>query len=154
MDIINHPTESGYHQLQQHIDTVIGKIGLQRTLCLLDSFIKNVSVSFKETDKVKLLTYYIVSLALETFELREDLFYVSNVTEYRDARMCCFHLIRKYTGETFAKTGIGFHCSERKVAYGNQITEERLSFPQAYQGFVLNYHQLESRLLEFIGKLN
>jgi len=143
-----------YLQLHNSIDKVVGKIGLERTIFLTESFIKNTSVTFNEGEKIKMISRYVSNLAIESFELAAESFYISVVRDYRDARMVCYHLLRKYTSDTFSKIGLAFQCSERCVAYGFRITEERLANPKAFAVFVGNYHVLESKLLEFIGKLN
>ena len=145
---------NSYNKLQSSIDKVIGKIGLQRTIYLIDSFICNTTVTQNEQEKIKMITQYLVSLAVKVFELESELFYISNVREYRDARMCCFHLLRKYTDDTYSKIGLSFSCSERIVMYGYSKSEERLSIPKGNAKFVANYTLLESKLIGFIGKIN
>lgn len=147
-------TSTNYGNLQGSIDKVIGKIGLRRTICLLDSFISNTTVTQNEREKIKMVTQYLVNLATKVFDLRDDLFLISNVREYRDARMCCFHLLRKYTDDTFPKIGLSFNCSSRIVMYGFTVTEDRLSMPKGNSKFVSNYTLLESKLIDFIGRIN
>lgn len=147
-------TSSNYTQLQDSIDKVIGKIGLRRTKFLLDSFIDNTTVTQNEREKIKMVTQYLVSHAIKVYELNEDVFLSSTVREYRDARMCCFHLLRKYTEDTYPKIGLNFNCSARIVMYGCLAVEDRLSMPKGNSKFVANYTLLESRLIDFIGKIN
>jgi len=147
-------TPNDYNLLQSSIDKVIGKIGLQRTITLLNSFITNTSTTKNEQEKIKMVTGYLVNTAIRVYELSDDLFYTSNIRGYRDARMCCFHLLRKYTDDTFSKIGLSFRCSERSVIYGCNISEERLSMPKGNMPFVAKYNLLESKLIEFMGKLN
>jgi hypothetical protein len=143
-----------YTQLQSSIDEVVGKIGLNRTITLLNSFINNTTVSQSEGEKIKMITQYLVSVAIKVFDLRDDIFYISAVREYRDARMCCFHLLRKYTEDTYPKIGLNFKCSARIVMYGCTMVEDRLVVPKGNGKFVANYSLLESRLIEFVGKIN
>ena len=145
---------NNYSQLQESIDKVIGKIGLRRTKYLLDSFINNTTISQGEREKIKMVTQYLVSLTAKVFDLKEELFIISTVREYRDARMCCFHLLRKYTGDTYPKIGLYFNCSARIVMYGCFAVEDRLAMPKGNSKFVANYTLLESKLIEFIGKIN
>ncbi|MBS1635386.1 MAG: hypothetical protein JST26_05640 [Bacteroidetes bacterium] len=153
MDISKKTTDD-YHRLQSGIDKVIGKIGLQRTIFLLDSFINNTTITQNEQEKIKMVTSYLVNLAVRVYDLNAELFYISQERSYRDARMCCFHLLRKYTDDTFSKIGLSFGCSERSVIYGHTVSEERLSMPKGNMAFVANYTLLESKLIEFIGKIN
>ena len=143
-----------YSKLQASIDEVIGKIGLDKTILLLNSFISNTAVSQSDGEKIKMITQYLISIAIKVFDLREDLFYISAIREYRDARMCCFHLLRKYTEDTYPKIGLNFKCSARIVMYGCVTVEDRLYVPQGNGKFVANYGLLESKLIEFIGKIN
>lgn len=143
-----------YGSLQHSIDQVIGKIGLQRTIFLLDSFINNTTLRQNDSEKVQLLTHYLVNEAIHAFDLNTGLFYVCGERSYRDARMCCFHLLRKYTDYTFSKIGLNMHCSERTVMYGNTVAEQRLCVPKGNPVFTSRYTLLESKLIEFISKVN
>ena len=120
----------------------------------MTSFINNTSVKHTEPEKIRLLTQYVIGTAIREFELKEELFFFSSIREYRDARMCCFHLLRKYTQDTLPKIGLSFQCSERTVEYGCGKVTERLAVPQGNTRFVANYAAIETRLLEFIGKVN
>lgn len=145
---------SDYSEFQESLDKVIAKIGLRRAKILLDSFIDNTSISQDETHKIQMVTQYLVSNAIRLYGLAEENFLTSTVLEYRDARMTCFHLLRKYTSDSLPKIGLGFRCSSRVVGYGCEVTEDRLSLPKANARFVANYTQLESKLIDFIGKIN
>ena len=143
-----------YNSLQRSIDKVVGKIGLEKTIHLLESFINNTYIKHTQQEKVRMVTQYLIGLAIKEFELKDELFFQGNIREYRDARMCCFHLLRKYTENTLPKIGLAFQCSERTVEYGCNKASERLAVPQGNTRFVTNYIAMEARLLEFIGKLN
>ena len=143
-----------YALLQETIDRVLGKIGLKKMVFLLNSFISDTRVASGQHEKLTMITHYIKNQAIQAFDLSEELFLVSEIREYRDARMCCFHLLRKYTGDTCAKIGLSFHRSSRIVTYGCNITEERLSIPKGNSGFVSNYKTMESRLLDFMARIN
>lgn len=147
-------TPSDYTQLQSSIDKVIGKIGLQRTVFLLENFTNNLTVRVGEQEKIKLVNQFLINLAIHVFELEAELFFLSDVREYRDARMCCYHLLRKYTGDTFARIGLAFQCSQRAVSYGYAVAGERLEMPKGHPVFASKYTLLESHIIEFIGKLN
>ena len=150
----NSPSAADYGSLQNSIDQVVGKIGLQRTIFLLNSFITNTSVSHNETEKMQMLTRYLVNEAIQAFNLDTGMFYVCGERSYRDARMCCFHLLRKYTDYTFSKIGLTMHCSERAVMYGSTVAEQRLGVTKGNHVFNSRYSLLESKLIEFISKVN
>lgn len=145
---------SNYNTLQKSIDKVVGKIGLDKTIHLLESFINNTCIKHTQQEKVRMVSQYLVGLATKEFELQDHLFFHSNVREYRDARMCCFHLLRKYTEDTLPQIGLLFQCSERTVEYGCAKATERLAMPKGNTRFVTNYIAIEARLLEFIGRIN
>lgn len=147
-------TETDYSKLQTSIDKVIGKIGLEKTICLMESFINNTSIKTNEQERIKLITQFLKGVAISVYELEERLFLDSQLRDYKDARMCCFHLIRKYSEDTYSKIGLAFQCSERVVSYGFNKTEERLEFPKGNAKFNENYNLMEARLIEFIGKIN
>lgn len=143
-----------YLHLQKSIDTVVGKIGLHQTIHLLESFINNTTAKHTEHEKVKLVTHYTIGLAIKVYELQEEHFFTSSIREYRDARMSCYHLLRKYTQETLPKIGLSFGCSERTVEYGCNKTSERLAVPKGNTAFVSSYRSIEGGIIEFIGKIN
>lgn len=142
-----------YENLQQSIDKVIGKLGLQRTIALLDSFVGKMSIKPDETEKVKLITGYLVSTAIKCYDLNEQEFYSSKIREYREARMICYHLLRKYLEYSYPKIAKAFKQKERIVMHFYHRAEEFLSVPQFYKPFVQKYTAIENQLIEFIGKL-
>jgi len=146
--------ETNYITLQLTIDKVVGQLGILKTISLLESFVGKTTIGQGEHKKNKIISQYLVGAAIKEFDLHEELFYVSHVREYRDARMCCFHLLRKYTQDTLPKIGLTFQCSERSVEYGCTKVSERLAHPKGYVKFVSAYQAIEIKLLEFIGKIN
>ncbi len=147
-------TNGIYAQLQSCLDKVINKLGPERTTFLLESFIANTTLNENEKGNVKLVLEFLAEKAIEIFELEEKFFYQSNIRAYRDARMCCFHLLKKYTSDTFSKIALSFRCSDRVVSYGFHTADERLSVPKFHQEFVAKYTSLESQTINFIAKIN
>ena len=143
-----------YNTLQSTIDKVVGKIGLGHTIELLETFIGNTSIKHSTPEKIKLLSHYIITLAIQHFDLSEQLFFVNAKQEYRDARMCCFYLLRKYTQDSYPKIGLAFRTSERTVEYGCAKVSERIEAPKGNAGFVARFIAIETGLLEFITKIN
>ena len=142
-----------YQSLQNRLDEVVGKLGLQRTVALLDSFINKLSVAPKQTEKVKLITHYLKITAVKCFDLKEEDFLTSNIKEYREARMICYHLLKKYCDFSYAKIAEVFGQSERTVLYFYHKAEELLSLPQHYKSLAQRHATIEDQLIEFIGKL-
>lgn len=143
---------SDYRELQDTIDKVIGLIGLTETKSLLDSFIGNTTL--KDRHEKKLIAPYIISVAIEVFQLNEKEFLTCNENDYRDARYCCFHLMHKYTNSTFSKIARIFNLSDRQVGYGYKVTEERLAIPKYHKEFVANYKSIESKLVRALAKMS
>ena len=143
-----------YHDLQQSIDTLIGKFGLHKTIEVIDSLSGNTELQSKDSEKVKLLLVFIISQAIEVFNLKEEHFYSSAVQEYREARMVCYYLLKKYTDTSYAKIGENFNQSKRAILYNYHKCDEILSIPQFYKALVEKFKTLENNTINFIAKLN
>jgi chromosomal replication initiation ATPase DnaA len=143
-----------YHDLQNIIDRIIGKIGLSNTIVLLEQVIQEGSVSIAGGEKNKLISAYLVSRCLTTFDLIDSEFNHSTVREYREARMACFHLLKKYTEASYAYIAQQFDQKKRNVLYSCQKCDDMLSVPQFHRSFIERYQALERNILEFIPKLN
>lgn len=147
-------TNGIYAQLQDCLDKVVAKLGPERTTFLLESFVANSTLKENEAGKTKLVLEYLAVKAIEAFGLEEEHFYTCDITAYRDARMCCFHILKKYSSDTYTKIAQSFRCSDRVVSYGYHIAEERLKLPKFHQDFVSKYIFLESETINFIAKIN
>lgn len=143
-----------YNTLQSLLDSVIGKIGTERTHELLKTFLSNTPIEAEQEQKITMLTQYLISLATTAFDLLPQQFIISQVREYRDARMCCFHLLRKFTKCTYPKIGLSFQCSSRAVMYGCSEVEDRLAMPRNCPDFSRRYRSIESQLIVFISKID
>lgn len=142
-----------YGHLQQSIDKVIGKIGLQRTIDLLESFLNGITVKKKETEKLKLIFAYLVSTAAECYDLTEEQIFKDSTQEAKDARMICYHLLHKYAHLSYSKIGEKFSQPKRTVMYYTLKAEEYLSIPASYKELMQKYDAIEKELVEFIGKI-
>jgi chromosomal replication initiation ATPase DnaA len=143
-----------YSDLQQHIDTLIGKFGLQHSVEVVASLTNNTALSAPDKEKVKLLLVFTISKSIDIFDLMEANFYTSSVQEYREARMACYFLLKKYTDCSYAKIGERFNQSKRAVLYHYHKCDEMLSIPQYYKPFVDKFKLLEHHIINFIAKLN
>ena len=151
---MSNKTLNNYSKLQQQIDQVIGKIGLDKTIFLLSSFIDSYNIAVSQPQKFQMLSRYLITECIRVFELNDKLFFTSNIQEYRDARMVCYHLLKKYTGLSYSKIAEDFGLTKRNILYGAKKCEEKLSVPYYYEGFVEKYDLLESTFLQFISKLS
>lgn len=146
-------SQPDYIELQRQVDAVIGKIGLRNTIFLLTSFMDTARVPIHKPHRFRVIGQYLILTAIQLFELEDKLFFSSGIEEYRQARMACFHLLRKYTGTSHAKMAKDFGLTKRNVVYNCAKCEERLSVPYYYTTFVEKYEALEKSLIHFISKL-
>ena len=65
---------SDYEDLQYHIDMVVGKIGLQKTVVLLRSFVEKAQFEPVKNNAPLLLTF-LTNEAIACFDLKEEDFY-------------------------------------------------------------------------------
>ena len=142
-----------YEDLQHSVDTLIGKFGLKKTIEVLESLSENTQLKSKESDKIKLLFVYIVSKSIKVFDLKEEDYYTNTIQEYREARMSCYYLLRKYTGISYRKIGEDFKQTKRAILYNYQKCEDMLSIPTYYKEFADRFKTLEDHLINFIAKL-
>ncbi len=150
MDKIN----PDYHDLQSGIDQLLGKFGLPKTLEIIQSLTHNTKLNTKGDEKSKLLLVFLITKSIEVFQLQEDSFYTSTVQEYREARMSCYYLLKKYTDSSYAIIGEQFQQSKRAILYNYHKCEEILTIPQFYKDYMSKFKLLEDHTINFIAKLN
>ncbi|MBQ21696.1 MAG: hypothetical protein CMD31_13155 [Flavobacteriales bacterium] len=140
-------------RLQQALEGVINNIGIEKTTELLESFNNNSSITASEMGKVKLIATYVSSQAIRLFSLEESKFYTSDIREYREARMACYHILYTYTKCSYAKIGELFGKNKRGILYYCQKCKELVEAPFFDKEFAEKYQQLDKYTIEFIGKL-
>ncbi len=143
-----------YHDLQTGIDQLLGKFGLSKTLEIIHSLASNTQLKTREDEKAKLLLVFLKAKSIEVFQLQEATFYTSVVQEYKEARMSCYYLLKKYTDSSYAIIGEHFGQSKRAILYNYHKCDEMLSIPQYYKDFVSKFSVLEDHVINFIAKLN
>lgn len=153
-EAINDNQAPDYKDLQRTIDVVIGKIGLQNTIFLLTNFINATSIPVHQTQRLQMVSQYLITECIQLFELNDKTFFTSGIREYREARMACYHLLKKYTGASYSKIAEDFGLTKRNVLYNYRKCDERLSVPYYYPSFLEKYDALEKRIIHFISKLN
>ena len=146
--------ETVFQRLQHSLERVVNKIGVQRTTELLESFDNNSSITSNEMGKVKLITAYVVSRAIQQFSLEESEFYTSDIREYREARMACYYIIYTYTKCSYAKIGELFGRKKRNILYYCQKCRGLVEEPMFDKEFAEKYRQLDKYTIEFLGKIN
>lgn len=152
--IHNKSSKADYGLLQQHIDRVIGQIGLEKTICLLTHFIDDTHIPVHQTQRLKMVSQFLVTTCIGVFELQDKAFFTSAISEYREARMACYHLLKKYTEASYSKIAEEFGLTKRNVLYNHSKCEERLSVPFYYADFNKRYDLVEDSIIQFISKLH
>lgn len=143
-----------YHDLQHVMDKVVGKLGLASTIQLLHNVIGDPSQNIEQADKIRLIASFIISRCITVFDLQEDQFYACQQSDYREARMACYHLLKKYTGASYARIAASFNQSKRNILYACQKCSEQLSIPNYFRDFISRYESLENGTIEFMKKIN
>lgn len=146
--------EFNYRDLQDHIEVMIGKFGLQNSVKFLGSLIDNTDIESSEDQRVKKLIELTISKSIEVFNLKKAKFYKSNLNEYRDARMSCYYLINKYTQISLGKIAEIFKVKRRSVEYFDQKCKETLSIPNFYPTYIQRHTALEDHIIKYISTLN
>ncbi len=141
-------------RLQEAVNNIVSKVGVEKAVHLFEGIYNNTALSVDKIEKVKYITGFIISQSIAIFNLQEDEFLTSEILEYRQARMACYHLIKQYTDISYAKIGEMFGRKKRSIMYFHNKAKELLSVPQFYRGFSEKHQLLDKATLEFIGKLN
>ena len=63
-----------YNTLQTSIDKVVGKIGLQKTIHLLESFISNTSIKQSGQEKSRMIAQYVIGIAIREYDFSQSAF--------------------------------------------------------------------------------
>ncbi len=133
-----------------------GKVGVEGAARILENFMASTQKPIKMKLKIKLIRDYICAEAIGLFDLKEVSFLTSEVTEYRDARMACYHLIHSFTDESHAKIGESFNRDRDSVGYFLRKCDEILESPHyaGNRGFINKYDSLKRSAIGFIATLN
>ena len=145
--------QSNYSDLQRSIDELVGKHGLEKTVDIIRHFSGNTRIPVSQPHRLKLISDYITSQCIMLFDLEETNFHASTITEYREARMACYHLLKIYTDSSYARIGERFGWNLYHVFYFCKKCEEILSIPQYYKPFIEKYSSLEKCTINFIANL-
>ncbi|MEO9870376.1 MAG: hypothetical protein ABJQ69_03675 [Ekhidna sp.] len=152
-NISDNQTHLNYMDLQISIDKVVGKIGLNKTIHLLEGFIDNSTMKVGGTSRAKVIAAYFISKSVEVFELNEKKFYSSREPKYSEARMACFHLVKKHTKYSYTNIGDAVGLKKRTILYYHNKCKDILSIAHFYQPFMEKYDLLENYAIDFISKL-
>lgn len=148
----NH-SKLNYADLQKSVDELVGKHGLEKAVHIIRHFSSNAKIPVADSHRLKLITDYIISQCITLFDLDAKQFNSCTIREYREARMACYHLLKKYTDCSYSRIGQRFGWKLHTVFYFCQKCDEILSLPQFYKSFADKYSSLEGNTINFISKL-
>ncbi len=149
----NNPRKPDYTDLQERVDALVGKFGLEKAVEIIDSFSKNANSSQKHHRKLKLIKDYIIAETIIVFDLDENEFFTSELIDYREARMACYHLLDKYTQNSHAKIAAIFGKKRNSALYFIHKCKNILSIAHCYPNFTEKYKAVENSTIHFITNL-
>lgn len=139
--------------LTRNVNGLVQTFGVKGSNLILYTLIKNVKIPVADDHRLKLITDYIISQCISLFDLDATQFNSCTIREYREARMACYHLLKKYTGSSYARIGQRFGWKFHTIFYFCQKCDEILSLPQFYKSFTDKYNSLEGSTINFISQL-
>ena len=141
------------NELNVLVQEIVDTIGYSKAVKLLKSFQNNSDVTYKTPSKAKTQITFLKSKVIELFSLNEDDFLESKITEYKDARRICIHIMKKHSTLSYGKLGEYFGMSERQIKYRVCEVDKMLSVKRFYPEFTDNYSTIEGKFNEFKAKL-
>ena len=145
---------SDYSELQFRIDSLLGKIGLEKTLHLLSSYLGETHIKQSNLSQLDTMRVFLVEQCAKVFQIDKEKFFSSRVQEYCEARMICYHLLKKYTDVSLIGLSKNLKKNRKVVQYTLERTTDRLSVPKYYHAFVEKYDLIESNLVVFLSALH
>ncbi|TPN87149.1 hypothetical protein [Aquimarina algicola] len=143
-----------YSDLQQSIDKLIGKFGMQKAINIIRQLSGTIKVRKNKTQRLKLITVFVISEAFKIFEVEHKEVNGKITKEYKEARMASYHLINQYTRLSYNEIGKYFDQGKFGAYYHIKNCKEILSIPQFNKPFVGRYETLEENLIQFIAQIN
>lgn len=146
--------EYNFRDLQDHIEVMIGKFGLQNSVKFLECLIENTVLDSNEDERVKKIIDLTITKSIEVYDLKKVKFYNSDLEEYRDARMTCYYIINKYTHISYGIVAELFKQKKRSVWYFQRKCEEMLAIAKFYPRFTRRHIIVEDYIINHISTLN
>ena len=143
-----------YKDLQYKIDEAIGRYGLNGTIDLLEVMMDEAKEQTGLDGRIELLTEFLVVNCVLVYSLDKYSFFTSQIREYRDARMICFSLLKKYSGCSASFIAQNLGVTKRTVNYNDSNCRDRLTVPASYREFVNNYEIIERRTISFLTQIS
>lgn len=144
-----------YAELQQGMDTLIGKFGVPKTLKIITQLSGTVKARKQKRQLTRLITTFVISEAFKIFEVGDDVVPKDPLSNaYKEARKASYHLLNLYTELSYKEIGKHFNQGKFGAYYHIRKCRESLSLPKYNKPFIARYEVLEENLIEFIAKLN
>ena len=143
-----------YSELQQGIDTLIGKFGMPRTINMIKQLAGTLEIKKEKKQREKLVCTFTVSEAFKVFEVKDTEAKGPPSAAYKSARMAAYHIMNELTDLSYNEMGAYYGHQKYGVYYHLNNCKELLSIPQFHKAFNENYRVLEQRVIQFIAKLD
>jgi hypothetical protein len=147
------PHTRSYSELQDSLDHTLGKLGLDRTITMLDIFGNDGDSFIQAPLRASIIKVFIKHHCAMAYELPESEFGHCGTQEHKECRMIGFHLFTKYNDCSYRKIGHEFGLNKRQVRYIIEQCSERLSLANTYKLFYQRYAQIEDLVFAFVTRL-
>ena len=142
-----------FQYLLSKVDAVVNKIGLARTLTLLETIQNNAQIDGQNLNRLKCVANYLAGRCIDIYTLEPKKFTTHSGVHYREARMACYHLLISYTQASYSQVARALEVQNYQVKYGYNKYQEYLEIPQHYPKIIQQYRQLEHELTTFLSQL-
>ncbi|TSE07935.1 hypothetical protein [Aquimarina algiphila] len=143
-----------YTDLQQGIDSLIGKFGMPKAIKIIRQLSGTEMVRQHKKQHLELITVFVVSEAFKVFGVKHKEMEGKLTREFKQARMAGYHILSQYTRLTYNEMGKYFEQGKFGAYYHIKKCKEILSVPQFNKSFVGRYEVLEESLIQFMAKIN
>jgi len=135
------------------LDQFVSKYGLSRSTNILNGFLQARKKEVWNSKHGKLVMDFVAAEAIEIYGIDEHQLVSGTDQDCRDARMCCYVVLKNYTEYSFTQIGAYFGRDKQHTAYYTYKLREVLTIPEYYRDLVARYIELEERFADFLGKL-
>lgn len=146
--------ESVQSAFNASLEQFVSKYGLARSTSILKSFVQTRARERWNTRRRQLVFDFIAEEATQVFGLQPTELLTGTNMDCRDARMCCYVLVKGYTDFTYKQLGTYFQRDKQHLIYYTRKLREILTIPDYYRDLVARYVELEERFAHFLTKLN
>ncbi len=147
-------TRKEYSDLQNGIDTLVGKFGMSKAISIIRQLSGTMVISTDKKQHLQLITAFVVSEAFKVFGVTNKEVDGKLTREFKEARMAGYHLLSQYTRLSYKEIGEHFDQGKFGAYYHVKKCKETLSIPRFNKSFAGKYETLEENLLQFIAKID